>query len=437
MRHLRGVLITLILDWVSLSRSLTTHAPYRRTTATRSTCTARQTRGSQLASTTPFDRDQSESFIVPNEDVNPIIRLGKDEQEKIVNGFGLWCAAVSVFTGPLWVAAMSTLQAIYKINADWDPNRALYDKTGKIWSKTWLTLTDSYPTFSGDVDRLKSSQGPCLYVANHASWLDIPVICTVLDPVFKFIAKGELRKVPCIGQQLEGVCIRCIRRNRTLYTTALRALTHTLSPLSIHISRTVPRQGNHILIDREDRRSQLRTFKDGIGWLKKGVPIMAFPEGMRSRDGKLMDFKGGLFSMAVKTQVPIVPITISHTHAVMPSNALFPVQTGAGKLHVHVHDPIDTTGKTEAELGALVRASFLSTLPLGQHPKPVVPEIEQTAEKDHKTIPITPKVQDTHHLHQQHITPSQTLSHYTAASSTINSSQEVTSKNRTEETTVP
>lgn len=399
MRHLRGVLITLILDWVSLSRSLTTHAPYRRTTATRSTCTARQTRGSQLASTTPFDRDQSESFIVPNEDVNPIIRLGKDEQEKIVNGFGLWCAAVSVFTGPLWVAAMSTLQAIYKINADWDPNRALYDKTGKIWSKTWLTLTDSYPTFSGDVDRLKRSQGPCLYVANHASWLDIPVICTVLDPVFKFIAKGELRKVPCIGQQLEG--------------------------------------GNHILIDREDRRSQLRTFKDGIGWLKKGVPIMAFPEGMRSRDGKLMDFKGGLFSMAVKTQVPIVPITISHTHAVMPSNALFPVQTGAGKLHVHVHDPIDTTGKTEAELGALVRASFLSTLPLGQHPKPVVPEIEQTAEKDHKTIPITPKVQDTHHLHQQHITPSQTLSHYTAASSTINSSQEVTSKNRTEETTVP
>jgi 1-acyl-sn-glycerol-3-phosphate acyltransferase len=127
-------------------------------------------------------------------------------------------------------------------------------------------------------------------------------------------------------------------------------------------------QGNHILIDREDRRSQLRTFKEGIGWLKKGVPIMAFPEGMRSRDGRLMEFKGGLFSMAVKTKVPIVPISISHAHAVMPGNSLFPVQRGAGKLHVHIHDPIDTSDKKEAELGELVRVSFLSQLPFDQHP---------------------------------------------------------------------
>ena len=44
--------------------------------------------------------------------------------------------------------------------------------------------------------------------------------------------------------------------------------------------------------------------------MKKGVPLMAFPEGKRSKDGRLMEFKGGLFSMAVKTKVPIVPITI-------------------------------------------------------------------------------------------------------------------------------
>jgi 1-acyl-sn-glycerol-3-phosphate acyltransferase len=126
------------------------------------------------------------------------------------------------------------------------------------------------------------------------------------------------------------------------------------------------------LIDREDRRSQLRTFKEGIAWLKKGVPLMAFPEGKRSKDGRLMEFKGGLFSMAVKTQVPIVPITISNAHAVMPSYGLLPVQRGAGKLRVHVHEAIDTQGKTEAELGELVRAAFLSQLPLDQHPLAVV-----------------------------------------------------------------
>jgi 1-acyl-sn-glycerol-3-phosphate acyltransferase len=126
------------------------------------------------------------------------------------------------------------------------------------------------------------------------------------------------------------------------------------------------------LIDREDRRSQLRTFKEGIAWLKKGVPLMAFPEGKRSKDGRLMEFKGGLFSMAVKTKVPIVPITICNAHAIMPSYGLLPVQRGAGKLHVHVHEAIDTDGKTEAELGELVRAAFLSQLPLDQHPLAII-----------------------------------------------------------------
>ena len=101
------------------------------------------------------------------------------------------------------------------VDGEWDKHRAVYDKTGKIWSKAWLSLTNSYPTSSGEVDFLREGgKGPCLYVANHASWLDIPVICTVLDPVFKFIAKGELSKVPCIGQQLSGVSGAILARNR-------------------------------------------------------------------------------------------------------------------------------------------------------------------------------------------------------------------------------
>jgi 1-acyl-sn-glycerol-3-phosphate acyltransferase len=131
-------------------------------------------------------------------------------------------------------------------------------------------------------------------------------------------------------------------------------------------------QGHHILIDRDDRKSQLRTFKDGIAWLNKGVPIMAFPEGMRSPDGRLMEFKKGLFSLAVKTNVPIVPITLSNTHAVMPAFSYFPVQRGAGKIHVHVGHPIVPDGKTEAELEELVRREFLAHLPNSQLPLPVI-----------------------------------------------------------------
>jgi len=142
------------------------------------------------------------SFLLSREEVKPIINFGKDGSEKIVNPFGLWCLVVSLVTGPLWMLAMKMVHQMEN-----DENRALFDMTGKIWARTWLTMTDSYPTVSGNMERLKAGNnaGPCLFVANHASWLDIPVLCTVLDPVFKFIAKGELSKVPCIGTQLSGV----------------------------------------------------------------------------------------------------------------------------------------------------------------------------------------------------------------------------------------
>ena len=69
-----------------------------------------------------------------------------------------------------------------------------------------MRLTDCYPEVGGDVARIgEQASGACLFVANHASFLDIPVLCCVLDPVFKFIAKDSLTKLPGVGQQLVGV----------------------------------------------------------------------------------------------------------------------------------------------------------------------------------------------------------------------------------------
>ena len=156
-------------------------------------------------------------------------------------------------------------------------------------------------------------------------------------------------------------------------------------------------QGQHILIDREDRKSQIRTFKDGIKWLKRGVPLMAFPEGKRSKDGRLMEFKGGLFSMAAKMKCPIVPITLSHAHAVMPCNALFPVQSGRGKLHVHVHEPIDAVGRSEDELVELVRQAFVSTLPEEQQPLENKARLIVDADPPSHRAPSTP-LNGEHHV---------------------------------------
>ena len=63
-----------------------------------------------------------------------------------------------------------------------------------------------------------------------------------------------------------------------------------------------------MLINRRSRKSQLRSFKASVEWLTQGVSIMAFPEGTRSRDGKLAKkFKGGVFAMATKTNVTSHP----------------------------------------------------------------------------------------------------------------------------------
>jgi len=292
---------------------------------------------------------QDVSYILSREQVKPLITLKEGTpKEKVINSFGLLTLFISMITGPVWMMAMMLVDAVCKANEDLDPNRAFFDGTGKIWSKVWLGLSNSYPTITGEVEALRAGHGPCLYVANHASWLDIPVLCTVLDPVFKFIAKSELENVPCIGQQLKG--------------------------------------GKHILIDREDRRSQLRTFKEGVAWLNKGVPLMAFPEGMRSLDGRLMEFKGGIFSMATRSKVPIIPISVSHTHAIMPSNALFPVQSGRGKLRVHVHAAILTEGKTEEELEELVRVALLSELPMNQHPLPKKDTTDEGGQEEDKRV---------------------------------------------------
>lgn len=272
-------------------------------------------------------------FWIPREDLRfKVLKIGKGAKQKVMNLYGLWVAAVCLVTVPPWIVALRLEQLRLKLGRRLDPARAFFDRLGKIWAKTWLRLIGSYPTQSGNVESLKGKGiGPCLYVANHGSWLDIAIICTVLEPVFKFIAKGDLRAVPGIGLQLTG--------------------------------------GDHILIDREDKRSQLKTFKDSVRRLRDGVPLMAFPEGTRSKAGPLLPFKGGMFAVARKAGVPIVPLSISHSYAVWPAYALLPAQFGRGKLHVHVHDPIVSEGRTEEELAEAVRGAFLSALPGVQLPE--------------------------------------------------------------------
>ena len=99
-----------------------------------------------------------------------------------------------------------------------------------------------------------------MYVANHCSWDDIPFLgATIGWRNYKIVAKKELEKVPILGKAI--------------------------------------RVAGNIEVDRSDRRSQLATLKKGIQYMKDGVNLCTFAEGTRSKTGRLMKFKDGLFSV--------------------------------------------------------------------------------------------------------------------------------------------
>jgi 1-acyl-sn-glycerol-3-phosphate acyltransferase len=177
-----------------------------------------------------------------------------------------------------------------------------------------------------------SRKQAAMFVANHNSWMDIPFLgYTIGWRNYKLISKKELGKVPILGKAI--------------------------------------REGGHIMVDRSNRRSQLKTLKDGMQLLKDGVHLCTFPEGTRSRSGHLMPFKNGAFKMAHKVGAPVVPLSIVASGDAMPANWMFPRRPCHGLCKVVIHEPIESEGKTEHELAEAVRAAIISGLPENQRPE--------------------------------------------------------------------
>ena len=170
-----------------------------------------------------------------------------------------------------------------------------------------------------------------MFVANHNSWMDIPFLGASIGwKNYKLISKAELAKVPILGKAIIV--------------------------------------GGHILVSRDDPRSQIKTLKQGIQLLKDGVHLCTFPEGTRTRNGRLMKFKNGAFKMAHKAGAPVIPISIVGAEKVMPIHWMFAYRPARGIAKVIIHDPIESVGKTEEELANEVRKAIINGLPQEQRP---------------------------------------------------------------------
>jgi 1-acyl-sn-glycerol-3-phosphate acyltransferase len=146
---------------------------------------------------------------------------------------------------------------------------------------------------------------PYVFMCNHQSNFDIPVLLGNLPVQFRWLAKAELFKVPIFGRAMHAA--------------------------------------GYISIDRSDRQSAFESLQKAADVLRGGVSIMVFPEGTRSLDGVLKPFKKGGFVLAIEAGVPVVPVAIRGTHGIMPKGKRL---IRPGDVTVCIGEPIATTPYT-------------------------------------------------------------------------------------------
>jgi len=194
---------------------------------------------------------------------------------------------------------------------------SLFDSQGRwqhafarIWS--WLILrTSGIRTRAEGLENLTGLK-TAIYCANHQSAMDIPILFVNLPVQFRFVAKRSLFKLPFLGW---------------------------------HLTRS-----GHIPVDRGRPKGARMSLDAAARKIRAGSCVLLFPEGHRSRDGKLLPFRSGSFYLAIQSGVPIVPITLNGTRAVLKPDTH---HVRPGLTEMIVHPPIATSTLKRDDLDAL------------------------------------------------------------------------------------
>ena len=183
----------------------------------------------------------------------------------------------------------------------------------RIWARGILYVSRIRVKVNG-LNQIDPTQS-YVYMSNHQSNFDIPVLLAHLPVQFRWLAKAELFKIPLFGRAMQGA--------------------------------------GYVKIDRFNQESAFQSIKEAAAKMKDGVSVMIFPEGTRSRDGRIRPFKKGGFIMAVDAGVPIVPIVLQGTWSIMEKSSL---QINTGDVVLNIEKPIATTSYSRQNKDELIEA---------------------------------------------------------------------------------
>ena len=204
---------------------------------------------------------------------------------------------------------------------------SLFDRRGRtqhriarIWAKLCIWSSGSSLVVRGAGNLGRSPVA--VYAANHTSYMDTPVVFAALPFQFRILAKTELWSMPFIGWYLA--------------------------------------RSGQIPINTENPRATLSSLGGGVRALRAGMPLFVFPEGSRTPTGELQSFLSGAAYLAIRAQVPLVPIALSGVYDLLPIHTrhFYP-----GKLILTVGEPIQTAGmhmRQAEELTEKLRAAIES-----------------------------------------------------------------------------
>ena len=155
---------------------------------------------------------------------------------------------------------------------------------------------------------------PHVFVANHQSMIDVCALFRALPVPIRFVIKQEIARVPFIGW----------------YARAM----------------------GMVFIERGHAREAAERLHGVVSIVRAGASLCAFPEGTRSRDGSIRPFKGGAFQVALQGGLPVVPIAIAGSGAVLPARGF---RVRPGTITLRIGDPIPTAGLHAGDRHALAQ----------------------------------------------------------------------------------